>query len=177
MGSLIHDLRVSLRSLRKRPGFTVVVVLTLALGIGAPTAIFSLVSGVLLRPLPYQDPGRVVMVWQRAPVWGRVGVSPANFLDWRQQNEAFEDMAAIAGATVNLTGTDEPERLRGRRVSASFFPILGVPPALGRTFLPEEDQPDGERVVVLSHGLWQRRFGSDPSVVGRAVSLHCFLRS
>jgi len=171
MGSLIHDLRVSLRSLRKRPGFMVVIVLTLALGIGAPTAIFSLVSGVMLRPLPYQDPDRVVMVWERAPFYDHFRVSPANFLDWRQQNEVFEDMAAIAGATVNLTGTDEPERIRGRRVSASFFPILGIPPALGRTFLPEEDQPEGERVVVLSHGLWERRFGSEPSVVGQAVSL------
>ena len=108
MGSLIHDLRVSLRSLRKRPGFTVVVVLTLVLGIGAPVAIFSLVSGVLLRPLPYEDPGRVVSVWERPPGMDRVAVAPANFLDWRQQNEVFEDMAAIAGATVNLTGTDEP---------------------------------------------------------------------
>ncbi|MFG1690532.1 ABC transporter permease, partial [Gemmatimonadota bacterium] len=171
MGSLIHDLRVSLRSLRKRPGFTVVVVLTLALGIGAPTAIFSLVSGVLLRPLPYQDPDRVVLVWEKPPGGDRFAVAPANFLDWREQNEVFEDMAASAGATVNLTGTDEPERIRGRRVSASFFPILGVPPALGRTFLPEEDQPEGERVVVLSHGLWQRRFGSEPSLVGQAVSL------
>ena len=171
MGSLIHDLRVSLRGLRKRPGFTVVVVLTLVLGIGAPTAIFSLVSGVLLRPLPYQDPGRVVMVWEKPPGMDRFAVAPANFLDWREQNEVFEDMAAIAGATVNITGTDEPERIVGRRVSASFFPILGIPPALGRTFLPEEDQPDGERVVVLSNGLWQRRFGSDPSVIGRTVSL------
>jgi putative ABC transport system permease protein len=111
------------------------------------------------------------MVWESAPFLDRFRVSPANFLDWRQQNEVFEDMAAIAGATVNLTGTDEPERIRGRRVSASFFTILGVPPALGRTFLPDEDQPDGERVVVLSHGLWQRRFGADASVVGQVVSL------
>ncbi len=171
MGSLIHDLRVSFRGLRKRPGFTVVVVLTLVLGIGAPTAIFSLVSGVLLRPLPYLDPDRIVLVWERPPGRDRFAVAPANFLDWREQNEVFEDMAAIAGATVNITGTDEPERIVGRRVSASFFPILGIPPALGRTFLPEEDQPDGERVVVLSNGLWQRRFGSDPSVIGRTVSL------
>ncbi|MEE9473360.1 MAG: ABC transporter permease, partial [Acidimicrobiia bacterium] len=171
MGSLIHDLRVSLRGLRKRPGFTVVVVLTLVLGIGAPTAIFSLVSGVLLRPLPYQDPDRVVMVWEDPPGGDRFSVAPANFLDWRQQNEVFEDMAASAGATVNLTGTDEPERIRGRRVSASFFPILGIPPALGRTFLPEEDQPEGEPVVVVSYGLWQRLFGADPSVIGRTVSL------
>ena len=171
MRSLMHDLPVLLRSLRKRPGFMVVVVLTLVLGIGAPTAIFSLVSGVLLRPLPYQDPDRVVLVWEKPPGMDRFAVAPANFLDWREQNEVFEDMAAIAGATVNLTGTDEPERIRGRRVSASFFPILGVPPALGRTFLPEEDQPDGARVVVLSHGLWQRRFGSEPSAVGQAVSL------
>ncbi|MFG1690554.1 hypothetical protein ACGF5M_00115 [Gemmatimonadota bacterium] len=98
MGSLIHDLPVTLRSLRKRPGFTVVVVLTLALGIGAPTAVFSLVSGVMLRPLPYHDPDRVVGVWESAPFLDRFRVSPANFLDWRQQNEVFEDMAAIAGA-------------------------------------------------------------------------------
>jgi putative ABC transport system permease protein len=133
------------------------VVLTLALGIGAPVAIFSLVSGVMLRPLPYQDPDRVVLVWEKPPGGTRFAVSPANFLDWRQQNQVFEDMAAIAGATVNLTGTEEPEQIRGRRVSASFFRILRITPVLGRTFLPEEDQPDGERVVVLSHGLWQRR--------------------
>ena len=114
MGNLIHDVQVSLRSLRRRPGFTAVVVLTLALGIGAPTAIFSLVNGVMLRPLPYEDPGRVVLVWERPPGRIRFAVSPANFLDWRQQNQVFEDMAAIAGATVNLTGTDEPERIRAR---------------------------------------------------------------
>ncbi|UCC83769.1 MAG: ABC transporter permease [Gemmatimonadota bacterium] len=167
----IQDVRVSLRSLRKQPGFTLLVVLTLALGIGAPVAIFSLVSGVMLRPLPYEDSDRVVMVWESPPGFARFAVSPANFLDWREQNQVFEDMAATMRATVNLTGTGEPERLLGHRVSASFFPILGVQPALGRTFLPEEDRPDGERVVVLSHGLWQRRFGSDPNVVGRIVSL------
>jgi putative ABC transport system permease protein len=167
----IQDVPVSVRSLRKRPGFTAVVVLTLALGIGAPVAIFSLVSGVMLRPLPYRDPDRVVLVWEKPPGGNRFAVAPANFLDWREQNQVFVDMAAIAGATVNLTGGGEPERLRARRVSASFFPILGIPPALGRTFLLEEDQPDGERVVALSHGLWQRRFASDPNVVGRAVSL------
>ncbi len=167
----IHDVPVSVRSLRKRPGFTLLVVLTLALGIGAPVAIFSLVSGVMLRPLPYEDPDGVVSLWERPPGLDRFAVSPANFLDWRQQNQVFEDMAATMRVIFNLTGTGEPERLLGHRVSASFFPILGVPPALGRTFLPQEDQPDGERVVVLSHGLWQRRFGSDSSVVGRTVSL------
>jgi putative ABC transport system permease protein len=167
----VHDMRVSFRSLAKRPGFALLVVLTLALGIGAPVAIFSLVSGVMLRPLPYEDPDRVVMVWERPPRYERFAVSPANFLDWKEQNQVFEDMAATMRATVNLTGSGEPERLRGHRVSASFFSILGVQPALGRTFLPEEDQPDGERVLILSHGLWQRRFGSDPSVVGRTVSL------
>jgi putative ABC transport system permease protein len=167
----VQEVRVSFRSLAKRPGFALLVVLTLALGIGAPVAIFSLVSGVMLRPLPYEDPDRIVLVWEKPPGRDRFAVSPANFLDWREQNQVFEDMAATMRATVNLTGTGEPERLLGHRVSASFFPILGVQAALGRTFLPEEDQPDGERVVVLSHGLWQRRFGSDPSVVGRAVSL------
>jgi len=171
MKLLIHGVPVSVRSLRKRPGFAAVVVLTLALGIGAPVAIFSLISGVMLRPLPYEDPDRVVLVWERPPITDRFAVSPANFLDWKRQSQVFEDMAAIAIATVNLTGSGEPERIRGRRVSASFFPILGVPPVAGRTFLPEEDQPDGERVVVLSHGLWQRRFASDPDVVGRTVSL------
>lgn len=167
----VHDMRVSFRSLAKRPGFALLVVLTLALGIGAPVAIFSLVSGVMLRPLPYEDPDRVVLLWERPPGRERFAVSPANFLDWREQNQVFEDMAATMRATVNLTGSGEPERLLAHRVSASFFPILGLQPALGRTFLPEEDQPDGERVVILSHGLWQRRFGADPSVVGRAVSL------
>jgi putative ABC transport system permease protein len=167
----VHNVRVSFRALRRRPGFALLVVLTLALGIGAPVAIFSLVSGVMLRPLPYEDPDRVVVVWERPPGRDRFAVSPANFLDWKEQNQVFEDMAATMRATVNLTGAGEPERLLGHRVSASFFPTLGVQPALGRTFLLEEDRPDGERVVVLSHGLWQRRFGSDPNVVGRTVSL------
>jgi len=167
----LRHLRLATRSLRRHPGFALLVVLTLTLGIGAPTAVFSLVSGVMLRPLPFEDPDRVVLVWEKPPGGTRFAVAPANFLDWQRHNQSFEAMAAIAGATVNLTGTDEPERIRGRRVSASFFPILGVSPVVGRTFLPEEDQPDGERVVVLSHGLWQRRFGSDPSVVGRTVSL------
>lgn len=151
MKSPIHDVPVSVRSLRRRPGFTALVVLTLALGIGAPVAIFSLVSGVMLRPLPYKDPDRVVLVWEKPPGGNRFAVAPANYLDWRQQNQVFEDMAAIAGATVNLTGSGEPERIQGRRVSASFFPILGVPPALGRTFLPEEEVAGVDPLVALRY--------------------------
>jgi putative ABC transport system permease protein len=173
MRTLLQDLRYGLRMLGKNPGFTAVAVLTLALGIGANTAIFSVVNAVLLRPLPYKDPNRLVFVWQtyrpRGVTW--TAVAPANFLDWREQNRVFEDMAAVAISGVYLTGTGEPKRLEGQRVSASLFPLLGVSPLLGRTFLAEEDRPGGDPVVILSHRLWQERFGADPSAIGKTLTL------
>jgi putative ABC transport system permease protein len=173
MGTLLQDLRYGIRMLARNPGFTAVAVITLALGIGANTAIFSVVNAVLLRPLPYKNPDQLVNVWQTFyPRHSWTAVPPANFLDWREQNGVFEDMAAVAAYPgVNLTGNGEPKRLEGHRVSASLFPLLGVSPLLGRTFLAEEDRPGGDRVAILSHRLWQERFGADPSAIGKTVTL------
>ena len=172
-GDLGQDLRYGLRMLARSPGFTIVAVLALALGIGANSAIFSVVNTVLLQPLPYKNPDALMMVWEDATHLGFPDntPSPANFIDWRDQNTVFEGMAAMAQASFNLTGAGEPERFDGRKVSANLFNLLGVAPALGRNFLPEEDKP-GSRVVILGHGMWQRRFGGDPSVIGRALNLN-----
>jgi putative ABC transport system permease protein len=171
---LWQDLRYGVRTLLKNPGFTAVAVIALALGIGANSAIFSVVNAVLLQPLPYRDPDRLVMVWEDNTKGGYPRNTPAaaNFLDWREQSRVFEGMAAIANQSFALTGAGEPERIDGRRVSASLFPLLGVEPLLGRAFLPEEDQPGAGRAVILSHGLWQRRFGSDPNITGKALTLN-----
>ncbi|MEY2563052.1 MAG: hypothetical protein QOH88_1245 [Verrucomicrobiota bacterium] len=169
---LAQDLRYGLRMLVKNPAFTIIAVIALALGIGANSAIFSVVNTVLLRPLPYKNPDALVMIWEEASHLGfpRNTPSPANFLDWRTQNTVFEGMAAIAEKSFNLTGVGEPERLDGRRVSANLFSLLGVDAQLGRTLLEEEDKP-GTRVVILSFGLWQRRFGSDPGIIGKPLTL------
>ena len=173
LSDLGQDLRYGLRVLVKNPGFTTVAIIALALGIGANSAIFSVVNTVLLRPLPYKNPDKLVMVWEEATHLGfpKNTPSPANFIDWRDQNTVFEGVAAIVERSFNLTGVGEPERFDGRRVSANLFALLGVEPHLGRTFRPEEDQP-GTHVVILSYGLWQRRFGSDPSVIGQPLSLN-----
>ncbi|MGH9868054.1 MAG: ABC transporter permease [Candidatus Polarisedimenticolia bacterium] len=172
--SFTRDLRYALRGLRKAPVFTLAVVATLALGIGANTAIFSVVHATLLRDLPFADPDRLVMVWEDASKVGypRDTPSPANYIDWRDQNGVFESMAAMASVGFNLTGSGEPERIEGARVSATLFPLLGVQPLLGRVFAPDEDRPGANQVVVISHGLWQRRFGSDPAIVGSPLALN-----
>ena len=174
LADLLHDLRYAVRLQRKNPGFTIVAVIALALGIGANTAIFSVVNTVLLRPLPYKDPERLVMVWEDASRHGYPRDTPAaaNYVDWRDQNQVFESMAAIADTSFNLTGAGDPERLEGRRVSANLFPLLGVDPQIGRVFTAAEDQPGAQRVVLLSYALWQRRFGGDPNIVGRALTLN-----
>ncbi len=175
MNAFFHDWRYGLRMLAKNPGFTTVAVLTLMLGIGASTAVFSVVHAVLLKPLPYLDASRLVMVWEQNPErgWFRNIVSAANFLDWRRQNIVFTDMAAIdPQKAINLTGTLKPEQVWGEQVTANLFSLLGVKPYLGRDFLPEEDKPGGPHVVVLSYGLWQRRCGGDSAVVGRQISLN-----
>ena len=174
METLWQDLRYALRMLFKNPGFTAVAVLTLALGIGANTAIFSVINTVLLRPLPYEAPDRLVMVWEDDTKGGYPRDTPAaaNYVDWRDQNQVFESMAAMADHSFNLTGVGEPERIEGRRVSASLFSLLGVEPYLGRAFSPEEDQPGNNRVVILSHGFWQRRFGSDINVTEKPLTLN-----
>ena len=165
-------MRYAIRSLRRSPGFTIIALLTLALGIGANTAIFSFVNGVLLKPLPYRDPHGIVMVWEKPPGGDRNGISTLNFLDWKNQNSVFEHMAAINfGGNVTLTGAGQPEELQGVRVSASYFEIFGVQAVLGRTFAPDEDQLGKSQVVILSHRLWENRFGADPSIVGRTLTL------
>jgi putative ABC transport system permease protein len=172
-----QDLRYGVRMSMKQPGFTLIAVIALSLGIGANTAIFSVVNAVLLRPLPYQDPDRLVVLWETHPQIvlrdERSNVSPANFIDWRDQSRVFEQVAALGGQRgFNLTTGGEPERIQGARVSVSLFSLLGVQPYLGRSFLPEEDQASQSRVVLLSHGLWQRRFGSDPGIIGKTLSLN-----
>jgi putative ABC transport system permease protein len=171
---LWQDLRYGARMLIKQPGFALIAVVTLALGIGANTAIFSLVNAVLLRPLSYREPDRLVSVQGTNPQKGfKIDrVSPADLADWREQNSVFEQLAASRDAQYNLTGRGEPELIFGYRFSADFFQLLGVNPILGRTFLPEEDRPGSPRVVVLSQRLWQRRFGSDPNIIGQAITLN-----
>jgi putative ABC transport system permease protein len=168
MDTLWQDVKFSARTLASHRGMTIAAVLTLALGIGANTAVFSVVNAVLLRPLPYAAPERLTMVWE-----GRgAPVSPANFLDWRSLSQAFEGMAALDFANFNLTGAGEPERLRGARVSAEMFRLLGVQPLVGRWFRADEDHDGAARVVMLGHGLWQRRFGGQRSIVGGAIALN-----
>jgi predicted permease len=168
---LLQDLRYSLRILRKSPGFACVAILTLALGIGANTAIFSFVNGILLKPLPYPEADRIVRVLEKPPGGDRNGISTLNFLDWQKENTVFDAMAAQAGGAVTLSGVAEPVLLRGARVSAHYFEIFGVNAALGRTFLPDEDQTGKDRVVVLSNILWVNQFGSDPAIVGKQILL------
>ncbi len=168
------DLRFAVRVLLKRPGFTVVALLTLALGIGANAAIFGVVDAVLFKPLPFAHPERLVQIWERNQKSGddHDSVMAANYLDWRSSSHAFEELAAHAGTSVNLTGLPEPERIRAGRVSASLFPLLGVQPEIGRVFYADEDQPGHQSVVVISNRLWKSNFGSDPEVIGRTITLN-----
>ncbi|MGB7923250.1 MAG: ABC transporter permease [Pyrinomonadaceae bacterium] len=172
MNTLWQDIRYGFRMLWKNPGFTVIATLALALGIGANTAIFSVVNATLLRPLPYKEAERLVMVWNREPEDEKAAVAPADFLDWREQNTVFEQMAASRSWSFNLTQSGQPERILGAVTNASLFPLLGVSPAIGRTFLPEEETTGNGRVVVLSHGIWQRLFGSNPGVIGQKLALN-----
>ncbi|HXZ19125.1 MAG TPA: ABC transporter permease [Candidatus Acidoferrales bacterium] len=173
LDAFAQDVRFALRMVRKNLPFTAVVVLTLALGIGVNTAIFSVVDAVLLRPLPFRDPDRLVSLWQTNIAHNNDldAVSPANFLDWQDGTAAFDGIVAMNYWSFDYTGKGEPEAFTGELVSKDFFRLLGVSPALGRVFLPEEYEPGKDRVVLLSHGLWQRRFGSDPAIVGQTISL------
>ncbi|MFL6276630.1 MAG: ABC transporter permease [Blastocatellia bacterium] len=173
MDSLLKDIRYGARMLTRNPAFTAVAVIALALGIGANAALFSVVNAVLLRPLPFADPDRLVMIREtKLPQFPEFSVSPGNFLDWQKQNTVFERMVAMGGTSFNLVDGGEPERLQGMRVSDGFLDILGAQPALGRGFLAEEDQPGHNFVVILSHGLWQRRFGGDANILNRAITLN-----
>src|SRR5256714_1248490 len=168
---LSQDMRYGFRMLLKNPAFTLIAVLALALGIGANSAIFSVVNGLLLRPLPYKNPQELVVIWENATHLGfpKNTPSPANFLDWQKQATLFEGMAAFAERTLNLTGVGEPERLEGRRVSANLFDLLGVKPILGRNFVQEDDKP-GTKVALLNESLWKRRFGRATFVPGLSSS-------
>jgi putative ABC transport system permease protein len=173
--TLFQDIRYGLRMLRKSPGFTAVALLTLALGIGANTAIFSVVYGVLLRPLPYQDPSRLIVLQETTPRVGTVDVSYPNFLDWRAQSRSFSKMAAVASVSFNLaglgSGLDQPENINGAAVSSDFLSMLGVRPVLGRNFDASQDQAGTPPVVLLSYPLWQSHFGGALNVLGRTVAL------
>lgn len=171
MSSLLLDLRYAVRTLRKSPGFTVVAVATLAISLGANTAIFSFVNAVLLKPLPYAEPERIVRVLEAPPGGGRNSISTLNFLDWQKQNECFDFLAARTGGSAALTGIDEPVQLPGSRVSARFFDVFGVKAARGRTFLEGEDQAGKDRVAVITHSLWQSQFGGAEDIVGRSILL------
>ena len=169
---LVRDLRLGLRMLHRYPTFTAVAVVTLALGIGANTAIFSAVNAVLLRPLPFADAERLVALWETSPRQAEVSVSYPNFLDWQAAATRFEAMTVIDDHEFTLTGGGEPERIPSARVSADFFGVLGVQPLLGRSFVAADDRPGEGRVVLLGHDLWQRRFGGSPDVVGTLVTLN-----
>jgi putative ABC transport system permease protein len=176
MLTLLTDLKHGLRVLLKNPGFTAAAIIVLALGIGANTAIFSVVNAVLLRPLPFRDPARLVQIWHVPPAKSFPGmtefaVSAANFIDWQQQNDVFDEMAIYTGSSLNLTGREQPEALRGAAVSADFFSTLQVQPMLGRTFTPDQDQQGHNHAVILSCGLWKTRFAANPNIAGQSVNL------
>src|SRR5215213_8643561 len=169
MGSLLQDLRYGFRLLLKRPGFTLIAVLTLAFGIGANTAIFTVVDAALLRPLPYKEPNRLVHLWETSPQkeFSEREASYADYLDWKGQTQVFEDLAGYSFRSFALTGGEMPERVLGAAVTDSFFRVLGVEPIMGRSFQPGDGIPGGPRLVMMSYGLWQSRFGGDPNIIGK----------
>jgi len=173
MQTLLQDLRYGFRTLMRKPGFTIVAIVALALGIGANTAIFSVINSILLRPLAYKDPERLVVINHDYPKINlKASVSAIGYTHYRDNAKSFESVAALTGGSFNLTGGGDPERLNGSPVTHNFFSALGSGAALGRVFLPEEDQPGKNKVVVLSHGFWQRRFGGDPGIVNKTITLN-----
>jgi putative ABC transport system permease protein len=172
MDTLLQDIRYGVRVLFKSRSLSVVAVIALTLGIGANTAIFSVVNAVLLKPLPYPEPERLVRIYEKSPQFDTMSISYPNFLDWQERNQSFEQMAAFRYDGFNLTGGDTPERIQGRLVSASFFSTLGISPTIGRAFLPEEDKPGGNPAVILGHRLWQSRYGADPQLLGKPLTIN-----
>ena len=168
--SLLHDLRYALRMLRQMPGFALIAIVVLAIGIGANCAIFSLVDAALLRPLPFPHPQELVRLWERPPGNDRNAVSPLNFLDWSEQNHVFASMAAVSGGGRSLTTPNGAERIPGQSMSLRFFNLLGVKPIAGRTFIAEDAKP-GTQVVVISERFWRSHFGSNPQIVGSTIPL------
>lgn len=183
MGTLWQDIRYGVRMLLKKPGFTLVAVVALALGIGANSAVFSLVNAILLNPLPLDDPDRTIVLWEKVPNQGidRNEASMANYLDWRAQNRSFENLAIYTWLSANLGAVESlgraPERVRGFRASANLLDTVGLKPALGRGFQAGEDQPGKDNVAILSHGLWERRFGGDPNIIGKTVMINSVART
>src|SRR5215813_5557399 len=174
MSTFLQDLRYAVRTLTRTPGVTFVIVASLAIGIGANTAIFSVVNGLLLKPLPYPDPDRLAVLWLRSP-----GInipqdwpSPGQYIDIQNENRSFEEMSISQGGSGTLLGLDQPERVDALRTSSTLFHLLGARPLYGRLLLPEEDVPGKPAVAILSHGLWKRLFNADPAVVGRSVTLN-----
>src|SRR5260370_10073508 len=171
MRILWQDLRYAVRVLRQAPGFMLIVVAVLAIGIGANCAIFSLVDAALLRPLPFSHPEELARVWERAPGFNRNAVSPLNFLDWSEQNHVFASMAAVSGGGRSLTTPTGAERIPGQSVTLRFFDLLGVTPIAGRTFTEEDSRP-GTKVVGLRQRLWRTHFGADPHIIGWTIPLN-----
>ena len=172
MRTLTQDIRFGLRMLLKQPWVTAVILLALGLGIGVNTAIFSVVNGVLIRPLPFKAPDRIMFISESSRQIPEMAVAYPNFLDWREQTRTFDELAAFQESSYTLTGVNEPERLSARNVSANFFKALGVNPLLGRSFTPDEDQPGGNRTVILGHALWQRRFAGATNIIGQRLELN-----
>ena len=170
--TLIADLRFGARSMRRNPAFATIAVLTLALGIGANAAIFSVVNAVLLRPLPWDDPDRAVMIWSKWTAFDKTWVSTGEVIDYGRRSQTLSAVGAWSDGQINITGDGEPERVPAGNVTANLFSVLGVSPAAGRTFTAAEDVPNGPNLVVIGHGLWTRRYGGDPSIVGRAIQLN-----
>jgi hypothetical protein len=169
--SLPQDLRYGVRVLAKSPGFFLIAILTLALGIGANTAIFSVVNGVLLNPLPFRRPNQLVSMFQEMPNFKNGSISYPNFIDWRRMNTTFADMAAYRSVGFNLSGNGEPERLHGEMISSGFFEILGVNPLMGRTFTADEDRRGATPTATITEGLWQRKFGGRKDIIGQRMVL------
>jgi len=172
MNTLWQDVRYGVRMLLKNPGVTIIVIVALALGIGANTAIFSVVNAVLIRPLPYQESERLIFLNEKSPVLDEMSISYPNFTDWRAHNQTFEKMGVYNRASYNLTGAGEAERIITGQVSADLFSVLRVNALHGRVFTNEEDKPGGTPVVVLSYPLWQRRFGGQTSILNQAITLN-----
>jgi len=172
MTNFWQDVRYGLRVLAKNPGFAAIAVLTLALGVGANTALFSVVNGVLLNPLPFPNPDELVAVYAKSPTFQESSIAYPNFLDWQKDNHSFAALSAFRSDDYNMTGAGEPERVHIHMISAEFLPALGLQPVLGRTFRPEEDQPGAGPVTILSDGLWHRKFGSAQDVLGKSITLN-----
>src|SRR5438034_8752473 len=173
MDTLFQDLRYALRTLAASPGFAALTIVCLALGIGVNSTMFSVVDTVEIRPLPFRDPGRLVALFttQASAAVERGSVSYLDWQDWKARTHSFEELAGVGGRSLTLSDKDEPERFVGATVTANMFPMLGIQPILGRQFRPEEDRAGGPPVVMLSHGVWQRRYAADPSIVGRVIAV------